>query len=76
MKAKGVASSSRALPETYIGIVDDYYKTVKTSDEIERVSFINEFRRLLESAEKLWRALSLKGFIPKFEAVQVTKMLN
>lgn len=63
------ASPIKELPKTQIAIVDDYYKTLKTSDEVERVSFINEFRRLLESADKLWRALSLKGFIPDFEAI-------
>ena len=39
--------TKKALPQTKIDIIDMYYANLNTSDEIERATFINEYRRLL-----------------------------
>jgi hypothetical protein len=39
-----------ALPKTSIDVIDNYYKNLNKVDEVERVSFVNEYRRLLDSS--------------------------
>ena len=39
--------TKKALPKTKIDIIDMYYANLNTSDEIERTTFNNEYRRLL-----------------------------
>ncbi len=42
------------LPKTDIEVIEDYYGGLNQSSEVERVSYLNEYRRLLESCTKIW----------------------
>ena len=42
------------LPKTDIEVIEDYYDSLNQSSEVEKVSYMNEYRRLLENCTKIW----------------------
>jgi len=64
----------RKLPDTKIAIIDDYYKGLNQNEEVERVSYINEYRRLIEQVTQMWRRY--KPYIPDSEPLYVNQLLE
>lgn len=67
---------SKDLPKTKIDVIDNYYSSININDEVEKVAFVNEYRRLIDSASKLWRALEAMWAIPNVEQQLVTSLLE
>ena len=42
------------LPKTDIEVIEDYYSSLNQSSEVEKVSYMNEYRRLIENCTKIW----------------------
>jgi len=62
------------LPTTNIEVIENYYSAINQSQEVERVSYINEYRRLLEQATKVWNLY--KTHIPWQERQFITQVLE
>jgi hypothetical protein len=43
------------LVGTNIQVIDKYYNTINNSEEIERLKFVLEYKRLLAQASYLWK---------------------
>eukprot|EP00347_Sterkiella_histriomuscorum_P004638 403359693 len=59
---------------TNIKVVDEYYKNINNDEEIESIKFMNEFKRLFDTLEKLWKANP--NLIPQQEQDFVLFFLN
>ena len=62
------------LPKTDIEVIEDYYDSLNQSSEVEKVSYMNEYRRLFESCTKIWSLA--KNKIPLQEQYFVTSILE
>ena len=62
------------MPTTNIEVIENYYSAINQSQEVERVSYINEYRRLLEQATKVWNLY--KTHIPWQERQFITQVLE
>lgn len=59
-----------------IDIIDRYYASIDTTSDVQKMTFINEYRRLMESMIALWKALEIKGTLPPFERLYVSALLD
>lgn len=41
---------------TNINVVDEYYKSLNNDEDIEAIKFMNEYKRLFDILERLWKA--------------------
>eukprot|EP00347_Sterkiella_histriomuscorum_P004798 403359057 len=68
-----VRKSQKAIV-TNINVVDEYYKNINNDEEIESIKFLNEFKRLFDTLEKLWK--TNPNLIPQQEQDFVLFFLN
>lgn len=79
-KSRGASAISKETnckpPVTNIDIIDSYYASLNVSDEVGRIQFTNEYRRLFDQASKAWRNLESLNVLPASERLFVTDLID